>query len=164
MTQGTSEASLGPPRWGGWLRAGLVAVGCWFCSGPSLASGGRGGAARLCACQDGLSRRGRRSGLRRWRSTMSSTRTCGWTSSVWIGSTSTRWRASVRTTARSISCARIWPGKPPADVPVWLRSWWPGVRAGLHRDQTHRADIGGVILLRRVSAAGDLLLLLRLGR
>jgi mRNA interferase MazF len=59
----TSEASLGPPRWAAWL-GGIVAVGCWLGSGPSLPSGDRGVAARLGAGQDRLGRPGWRSWLR----------------------------------------------------------------------------------------------------
>ena len=40
----------------------------------------------------------------------------------------------------------------------------PGVRAGVHRYQTQRADDRGVVLLHAVSAAGELLLLLSLGQ
>jgi hypothetical protein len=41
----TSEASLGPPRWAAGL-GGIVAVGCWLRSGPSLPSDDRGAAAK----------------------------------------------------------------------------------------------------------------------
>ena len=41
-----SEASLGAPRWVAGL-GGVVAVGCWLRSGPSLPSDDRGVAARL---------------------------------------------------------------------------------------------------------------------
>src|SRR5258705_13857046 len=44
--EGTSEASLAPPRWAAGL-GGIVAVGCWLGSGPSLPSDDRGVAARL---------------------------------------------------------------------------------------------------------------------
>ena len=64
MGHTTSEASLGPPRWVAGLGA-IVAVGCWLRSGPSLPSADRGVAARLCACQERLGRRGCRSWLRR---------------------------------------------------------------------------------------------------
>ena len=60
----TSEASLGPPRWAAGL-GGIVAVGCWLRSGPSLPSDDRGVAARLGAGQDRLGRPGWRSWLRR---------------------------------------------------------------------------------------------------
>ena len=59
----TSEASLGPPRWAAGL-GGMVAVGCWLRSGPSLPSDDRGAAARLSAGQDRLGRPGWRSWLR----------------------------------------------------------------------------------------------------
>ena len=53
----TSEASLGPPRWVAGL-GGIVAVGCWLRSGPSLPSDDRGAVARLGAGQDRLGRPG----------------------------------------------------------------------------------------------------------
>ena len=59
----TSEAGLGPPRWAAGL-GGMVAVGCWLRSGPSLPSDDRGAAARLSAGQDRLGRPGWRSWLR----------------------------------------------------------------------------------------------------
>ena len=47
----SSEASLGPPRWVAGL-GGIVAVGCWLRSGPSLPSDDRGAAVRLGAGQE----------------------------------------------------------------------------------------------------------------
>src|SRR6202011_4804318 len=58
-----NEASLGPPRWVAGL-GGIVAVGCWLRSSPSLPSDGRGVAARLFACQNGFGQPGCRSWLR----------------------------------------------------------------------------------------------------
>jgi hypothetical protein len=53
MTHDTSEASLGPPRWAAGL-GGIVAVGCWLRSGPSLPSDDRGVAARLALVRTGV--------------------------------------------------------------------------------------------------------------
>ena len=61
--RGTRKASLGPPRWAAGL-GGMVAVGCWLRSGPSLPSDDRGAAAGLGAGQDRLGRSGWRSWLR----------------------------------------------------------------------------------------------------
>jgi hypothetical protein len=59
----SSEASLGPPRWVAGL-GGIVVVGCWLRSGPSLSSDDRGVTARLGAGEHRLGRPGWRSWLR----------------------------------------------------------------------------------------------------
>ena len=55
--------------------------------------------------------------------------------------TGSRWCGSARTTARSIGCGRIWPGKPTTGrAGVAAIGVAQEFAAGVHRDQTQRAD------------------------